>query len=76
MAHDPVLEIVDPGLLLSIQDGGRAGMAAHGVTRGGAADRHSLAVAKHIDAAGGDNVEAAAGLALAIQRGAEAVALP
>ena len=45
MARDPVLEIVDPGLLLSIQDGGRAGMAAEGVALGGAADRHSLAVA-------------------------------
>ena len=45
MARDPVLEIVDPGLLLSIQDGGRTGLTAEGVTRGGAADRHSLAVA-------------------------------
>jgi biotin-dependent carboxylase-like uncharacterized protein len=45
MTRDPVLEILDPGLLLSIQDGGRPGMAPEGVTRGGAADRHSLAVA-------------------------------
>ena len=30
MARDPVLEIVDPGLLLSIQDGGRPGMRRRG----------------------------------------------
>jgi biotin-dependent carboxylase-like uncharacterized protein len=45
VTRDAVIEIVDPGLLLSIQDGGRPGLAAEGVTRGGAADRHSLAVA-------------------------------
>jgi biotin-dependent carboxylase-like uncharacterized protein len=45
MARDPILEIVDPGLLLSIQDGGRPGLAAEGVTQGGAADRYSVAVA-------------------------------
>ena len=45
VTHDPVLEIVDPGLLLSVQDGGRPGLAGEGVTRGGAADRHSLGVA-------------------------------
>jgi biotin-dependent carboxylase-like uncharacterized protein len=57
VARDPVIEIVDPGLLLSIQDGGRPGMAREGITRGGAADRHSLAVANALvgnapDAAG------------------------
>jgi biotin-dependent carboxylase-like uncharacterized protein len=41
----PLLEVLDPGLLLSIQDGGRPGLAAEGLTRGGAADRSSLAVA-------------------------------
>ena len=45
MTSRPVLEIIDPGLLLSVQDGGRAGLAGEGVTSGGAADRHSLAVA-------------------------------
>jgi biotin-dependent carboxylase-like uncharacterized protein len=44
----PVLEVVDPGLLLSIQDGGRPGLAAEGVTRGGAADAWSLAVANSL----------------------------
>ncbi len=39
------LEVVEPGLLASIQDGGRTGLAAEGVTRGGAADTWSLAVA-------------------------------
>src|SRR3954454_2053089 len=45
MPARPVLEIVDPGLLLSIQDAGRPGFAAEGVTTGGAADAWSLAVA-------------------------------
>lgn len=57
MARDAVLEVLDPGLLLSVQDAGRPGMASEGVTRGGAADRHSLAVANALvgnpsDAAG------------------------
>ena len=39
------LEVLDPGLLLAVQDGGRPGLAAEGVTRGGAADTWSLAVA-------------------------------
>ena len=42
---DRVLEIIEPGLLLTIQDGGRPGLAREGVTRGGAADRFSLEVA-------------------------------
>ena len=41
----PVLEVVDPGLLLAVQDDGRPGLASEGVTRGGAADPWSLAVA-------------------------------
>jgi allophanate hydrolase subunit 2 len=45
MARPYVLEVVEPGLLTSIQDGGRPGLTAEGVTRGGAADRWSLAVA-------------------------------
>jgi biotin-dependent carboxylase-like uncharacterized protein len=44
----PVLEVLDPGLLLTIQDGGRPGRAREGVTRGGAADRHSLVVANSL----------------------------
>ena len=34
VTRNPVLEIVDPGLLLSIQDGGRAGLGGEGVTPG------------------------------------------
>jgi len=45
MPGPDVLEVVDPGLLTSIQDGGRHDLAAEGITRGGAADRWSLAVA-------------------------------
>lgn len=40
-----VLEVIDPGLLLTVQDLGRQGLAADGVTPGGAADQWSLAVA-------------------------------
>ena len=29
---DPVLEIIEPGMLLTIQDGGRPGLAREGVT--------------------------------------------
>ena len=41
----PALEILDAGVLLTVQDGGRPGLAREGITRGGAADRRSLAVA-------------------------------
>jgi biotin-dependent carboxylase-like uncharacterized protein len=41
----PVLEVLEPGALLSVQDGGRPGYAGEGVTAGGAADTWSLAVA-------------------------------
>ena len=44
-AGRPVLEVIDPGLLLAVQDGGRPGRSSEGVTRGGAADPWSLAVA-------------------------------
>ena len=44
-AQPPALEILDPGLLLSVQDTGRPGFARLGVTRGGAADWWSLAIA-------------------------------
>ncbi len=40
-----VLEVIDPGVLTTVQDAGRPGLAAEGVTRGGAADPWSLAVA-------------------------------
>jgi 5-oxoprolinase (ATP-hydrolysing) subunit C len=40
-----ILEVLDPGLLTTVQDGGRTGLAGEGVTRGGAADRWSLAIA-------------------------------
>src|SRR6185369_7673562 len=40
-----VLEVVEPGLLTTVQDGGRPGLAGEGVSRGGAADPWSVAVA-------------------------------
>ena len=40
-----MLEIVDPGLLATIQDAGRTGFEDLGVPRSGACDRRSLAVA-------------------------------
>jgi biotin-dependent carboxylase-like uncharacterized protein len=55
--NGPVLEVVDPGLLLSVQDGGRQGLASEGVTRGGAADAWSLGVA---NALLGNSLDAAA----------------
>jgi biotin-dependent carboxylase-like uncharacterized protein len=58
MPSRPVLEIVDPGLLLSVQDAGRPGLAGEGVTTGGAADPWSLAVANALVA----NPPGAAGL--------------
>jgi 5-oxoprolinase (ATP-hydrolysing) subunit C len=42
--HD-VLEVLEPGLLTTVQDGGREGHAAEGVPRSGAADAIGLAVA-------------------------------
>lgn len=39
------LEILDPGLLTTVQDLGRPGLGALGITPGGAADPHSLIVA-------------------------------
>ncbi len=41
----PVLEVLDPGLLLAVQARGRPGLATEGVTPGGAADGWSMAVA-------------------------------
>jgi biotin-dependent carboxylase-like uncharacterized protein len=40
-----VFDVLDPGLLTTIQDGGRPGLEGEGVTPGGAADTWSLAVA-------------------------------
>ena len=40
-----VLEVLEPGLLTTIQDGGRPGLTGEGVTAGGAADAWSLGVA-------------------------------
>ena len=45
MPGPAVLEVLDPGLLTTVQDGGRPELATEGITRGGAADRWSLAVA-------------------------------
>lgn len=41
----PVLEVLEPGLLTTVQDTGRPGAARWGVPRGGAADAEALAVA-------------------------------
>ena len=54
----PVLEVIDPGLLTSVQDGGRTGWRRYGVASAGAADPHALACANR--AVG--NPPAAAGL--------------
>jgi antagonist of KipI len=43
-----VLEVLEPGLLTSVQDHGRPGLGAIGVSRGGAADPRSLAVANAV----------------------------
>jgi biotin-dependent carboxylase-like uncharacterized protein len=45
MSRHELLEIIEPGLLTTIQDVGRAGLTADGVTAGGAADTWSLGVA-------------------------------
>lgn len=52
-----MIEVVDPGLLTTVQDGGRTGYQAWGVTVGGAVDRFSLntgnlLVGNHPDAPG------------------------
>jgi biotin-dependent carboxylase-like uncharacterized protein len=39
------LEVLDPGLLATVQDAGRPGLGALGITAGGAADPHALLVA-------------------------------
>jgi KipI family sensor histidine kinase inhibitor len=40
---DPVLEVVDGGLLTTVQDRGRPGLRRYGVPRAGALDPHALA---------------------------------
>jgi allophanate hydrolase subunit 2 len=45
MSGTEVFEVVDPGLLTTVQDLGRAGHGPEGITEGGAADGWSLAVA-------------------------------
>ena len=45
MSGDPLFEVVDGGLLTTIQDAGRPGLGSMGVPRGGACDPTSLAVA-------------------------------
>jgi antagonist of KipI len=44
----PALEVLDPGLLLTVQDGGRRGFEHLGVPRAGAADARSLALANQL----------------------------
>jgi biotin-dependent carboxylase-like uncharacterized protein len=43
-----VIEVIDPGPLATVQDGGRAGYAALGVARSGAFDRAALALANRL----------------------------
>jgi biotin-dependent carboxylase-like uncharacterized protein len=57
MSGPEVLEVLDPGFLTTVQDGGRAGMAGEGVSRGGAADRWSMAIANVL---AGNAIDAAA----------------
>lgn len=45
MTARPLLEVLEPGLLTTVQDAGRHGRAAEGLGPGGAADPWSLAVA-------------------------------
>jgi biotin-dependent carboxylase-like uncharacterized protein len=45
MTPDPTLEVLDGGILTTIQDLGRPGFGALGVPRGGACDQTALAVA-------------------------------
>ena len=45
MTSAPILEVLDGGLLSTIQDAGRPGLGSMGVPRGGACDQTSLAVA-------------------------------
>ena len=56
--HAHALEVVRPGLQLLVQDLGRPGFAAMGVSRAGAADRFALQTANRIVG----NAESAAGL--------------
>ena len=48
MSVTSLLEIIDPGLLATVQDEGRAGLGALGVAAGGAADPHALLVANEL----------------------------
>lgn len=55
--NGPALTVVEPGLLATVQDQGRAGHAAAGIARSGAADRAALRTANRLlgnpeDAAG------------------------
>ena len=45
---NPVLEIISPGLGVTIQDLGRRGWKRYGIPHGGAMDRHSLQVANRL----------------------------
>lgn len=44
----PVLEVLTPGALATVQDDGRPGAARHGVPRGGAMDRFALRAANRL----------------------------
>ncbi len=45
MSAAPALEVLKPGLLTTVQDQGRPGRAAIALSRGGAVDRHAMALA-------------------------------
>jgi biotin-dependent carboxylase-like uncharacterized protein len=45
---DPLFEVIEPGLLSTVQDAGRADLGHLGVPRGGAADGWSMAVANFV----------------------------
>ncbi|MSR47314.1 MAG: 5-oxoprolinase subunit PxpB [Planctomycetes bacterium] len=58
----PTIEVVEPGLQTTVQDLGRRGFEAQGVTPGGAADRGALRLANRLVG----NEDAAAGLEFAL----------
>ena len=58
----PAIRVVEPGLLATVQDLGRAGHASIGVARSGALDRESLRIANRIVG----NPEAAAGIEITL----------
>jgi biotin-dependent carboxylase-like uncharacterized protein len=70
-----VLEVVDPGLLLTVQDGGRVGLAHLGVPRSGACDPWGLATANLLADAAPDAAALEVTLAGCVLRATETCAV-